>query len=106
LKTRASSAKRSEPYGRKPPAWDKMIRRPGYRSTTPLSTSWMAVRVVSNGKFAIGGATPVAGGMSGWPGLGRRSCLLRAAMRKAAGGFSSLRGSRRGGAGDGAAGGW
>jgi hypothetical protein len=40
------------------------------------------------------------------PGLGRRSCVLRAAMRKAAGGFSSLRGSRRGGAGDGAAGGW
>jgi hypothetical protein len=40
------------------------------------------------------------------PGLGRRSCVLRAAMRKAAGGFSSLRGSRLGGAVDGVAGGW
>jgi anti-sigma regulatory factor (Ser/Thr protein kinase) len=40
------------------------------------------------------------------PGLGRRSCVLRAAMRKAAVGFSSLSASRRGGAGDGVAGGW
>jgi anti-sigma regulatory factor (Ser/Thr protein kinase) len=39
-------------------------------------------------------------------GPGRRSCVLRAVMRKAAGGFSSLRSSRRGGAGDGVAGGW
>jgi anti-sigma regulatory factor (Ser/Thr protein kinase) len=38
--------------------------------------------------------------------LGRRSCVLRAAMRKAAGGFSSLRALRRGGARDGVAGGW
>jgi anti-sigma regulatory factor (Ser/Thr protein kinase) len=39
-------------------------------------------------------------------GAGRRSCVLRAGMRKAGGGFSSLRASRRGGAGDGVAGGW
>ncbi|HTU05883.1 MAG TPA: ATP-binding protein [Trebonia sp.] len=34
------------------------------------------------------------------------SCVLRAAMRKGVGGFSSLRASRRGGAGGGVAGGW
>ncbi len=39
-------------------------------------------------------------------GPGRRSCALRAVMRKAAGGFSSLRSSRLGGAVDGVAGGW
>jgi hypothetical protein len=39
------------------------------------------------------------------PGRGRRSCVLPAVMRKAVAGFSLLRASRRGGAGDGAAGG-
>ncbi len=40
------------------------------------------------------------------PGGGRRNCGPRAVMRKAAGAFSSLRASRRVGAGGGAAGGW
>ena len=39
-------------------------------------------------------------------GPGTPECVLRAAMRKAAEGFSSLRALRRGGARDGVAGGW
>lgn len=39
------------------------------------------------------------------PGRARPSCALRAAMRKAGAGFSSLLPSRRGGGGEGAAGG-
>jgi MFS family permease len=52
------------------------------------------------------GTAPSGSRLPTAPGRARRSCVLRAAMRKAAGGFSSLRASRRGGGRGGAAGGW
>ena len=60
----------------------------------------------SRSRSGLGAASSGSRSLTG-PGRGRQTCGLRAATPKAAGGFSSSRASRRGGAGgDGAAGGW
>jgi hypothetical protein len=70
------------------------------RSSVILSGTAARVLPVRRSRSGPGAAlsglrSPIA------PGRGRRSCVLRAVMRKAARGFSSLRARRRGGAGGG-----